>query len=166
MFRKLLIAVLAWTAASLAYAADSPHSGTWRIDPTRSSFSNQPFPPNMSLTLKMKFADGKIVYDSVNDTNREKPYVSHFETGLDGKPSPFREQARFDEVSVLQLNANEFRVLKTKAGDVVVGEFWTFLPDGRTLLRRGVGKNAEGRSRAFEEYFTRVEDGAKRQPAK
>jgi hypothetical protein len=39
---------------------------------------------------------------------------------------------------------------------VIVGEFWTFMADERTLLRRGVGKNMQGRSRAFEEYFLRI----------
>lgn len=156
MFLRLLTVVFIWSIASVAAASELNHSGTWRIDPARSSFSNMPFPANMDLTLTMKLADGVIVYNSVNLTNPERPYISNFQTGLDGKPSPFLEQARFDAVSVLQLNESEFRVLKTKLDDVIVGEFWTFLPDGKTLIRRGVGKNAEGKSRAFEEYFVRV----------
>jgi hypothetical protein len=166
MHRRLFIAAAA--AAPLAACATVPEAaetapppvpadGKWFIDPTRSSFSNQPFPPNMSLTLDIKFADGKVIYNSVNNTNKDNPpYVSNFATPLDGSPSPFEEQSRFNQVAVLQLAPTEFRVLKMKDGDVVVGEFWRFLPDGKTLVRSGVGKNAEGRSRAFQEYFTRL----------
>jgi hypothetical protein len=46
--------------------------------------------------------------------------------------------------------------MKMKDDDVIVGEFWTFLRDRRTLVRRGVGKNATGKSRVFEEYFVRT----------
>jgi hypothetical protein len=157
MVKSFVLSALALVLSSPVVAADSAHSGTWRIDAKRSSFSNMPFPQNMSLTLKIRIADGRITYGSVNDTNRDKPYLSNFATALDGTPSAFAEQERFDQVAVLQLNPDEFRVLKTKAGDVIVGEYWTFMPDGKTLRRRGVGKNAEGRSRAFEEFFTRVE---------
>jgi hypothetical protein len=165
MDRRIFLATGAAGLAACATPATTtapppvPPDGRWFIDPKRSSFSNMAFPPNMSLTLDMKFepgAPGRIVYGSVNDTNKEKPYISNFSATLDGVPGPFEEQTRFNQISVLQLNPTEFRVLKMKDGDVVVGEFWTFLPDGKTLLRRGVGKNAEGRSRAFEEYFTRL----------
>jgi hypothetical protein len=42
-----------------------------------------------------------------------------------------------------------------KDGDVIVGEFWTFRPDGKTLVRRGVGKSPQGTSRAYQETFIR-----------
>lgn len=165
--RTLLTVALAGLAASACASTGAspaqapapppfPANGRWRIDPTRSSFSNMAFPPNMSLTLDIAFSPNKIVYGSVNNTTPDKPYISNFTTTLDGAPSPFLEQTRFDQISVLQLNPTEFRILKMKGADVVVGEFWTFLPDGKTLLRRGVGKNAQGVSRAFEEYFTRL----------
>ncbi|CAN1527840.1 hypothetical protein MCERH10_01285 [Caulobacteraceae bacterium] len=164
MIRRSLLAIgpaLAISAIassqSFAQAGLSRHSGTWRIDASRSSFSDGTFPPNMSLTIDMTISNGRIVYGSVNDTNKTRPpSLTNFDTTLDGVPSAFLGQDRFNKISVLQLNPNEFRIMKMKDDDVIVGEFWTFLRDRRTLVRRGVGKNATGKSRVFEEYFVRT----------
>lgn len=149
-------------AATPALATPARESGTWRIDASRSSFSDGTFPPNMSLTIDMTLRDTRIVYSSVNDTNKDRPpMLTNWEASLDGMVGPLNESARFNQISVLRLNPMEYRVLKMKDGDVIVGEFWTFMADERTLLRRGVCKNMQGRSRAFEEYFLRIGPAAK-----
>lgn len=150
----VMIAALAAAAASPAWAA-SPHDGLWVSVEEKSSWSDGNFPKGFKLTINVKFTDTELEYHSVNTTNPDKPFKTDYVTSLDGKPHPFNEQVRFNQIAVRKLNANEFEILKMKDGDVIVGEFWTFSPNGKELVRRGVGKSPEGRSKAYEEYFVR-----------
>ena len=38
---------------AIAFAANDPLDGTWKIDAPKSSFSNGKFPKNMSITIKL-----------------------------------------------------------------------------------------------------------------
>ena len=148
-----LAALLLSLGAAQALAA-SPNDGSWEIDPSRSFWSNTgPLPANFKLTVDMTFGENKLVYHSVNTTNPAKPYVSDHVTTLDGKPTLFANQDRFNQVSVKETDPNNLQILKMKDGDVIAGEFWTFSPDGKTAIRRGVGKSPEGKSHAYQEFF-------------
>lgn len=139
-----------------AFAQNSQHDGAWVCDPERSSWSDGKFPRDIfSLTINITMTDDKITYASVNDSLKPKMFHTNYETTLDGADSVFEGQARFNQVAVQQLREDEFEILKKKDGDVIVGEYWTFRPDGKTLVRRGVAKSPEGISKAYEEFFVR-----------
>jgi hypothetical protein len=146
--------VLSLVMGGTAAAADK-HDGKWHSVEAKSSWSNGQFPKGFSLTIELTFKDNQLQYRSLNDTDKTKTAGTGFTATLDGKPTPLPGKERFTHVSVRKLGPNEFEVLKTKDGDVIVGEYWTFYPDGKTLVRRGVGKSPEGRSKAYEEYFVR-----------
>ena len=135
--------------------ADPDHSGAWHSVAAKSSWSNSQFPKNFSLTINVQFSDNKIVYHSVNDTNKNAVANLDFTAPLDGTVAPLPNNARFNQVAVRMQGPNEMEILEMKDGDVVVGSFWTFSADGKTFVRRGVGKDAAGKSHEFEEYFTR-----------
>lgn len=148
-------------AAALAAAAlvatpalaASPHDGAWTIDPSHSFWSSTgPLPAKFRLTVDLKFGPNKLEYHSVNTTGA-KPYVSDHVTTLDGAVTPFANQERFNQVAVTQTDPDNLQILKMKDGDVIAGEFWTFSPDGKTAIRRGVGKSPEGKSHAYQEFF-------------
>lgn len=153
-----LISVLAAGAvvfsASAAFAAG--HDGAWTLDPARSFWSNTgKLPANFRLTVNFTFSPNKLTYHSVNTTNPDKPYISDHVTALDGSITPFANQERFNQVSVTQTDADNLQILKMKDGDVIAGEFWTFSADGKTAVRRGVGKSPEGKSHAYQEFFVK-----------
>lgn len=137
--------------ASPALAAGSPHDGDWEAVVSKSPGST--IEPGFKLVINFKFGDNKLVYHSVNTTRPDKPYISDHETTLDGKVAPFPNQERFNQVSVLQTDPDNLQILKMKDGDVIAGEFWTFSADGKTAVRRGIAKNAEGKSHAYQEHF-------------
>ena len=146
-------ALLLSLVAAQALAA-SPHDGRWDLDPSRSFWSNTgPLPPNFKLNVNMTFGENKLAYHSVNTTNPIKPYISDHVTSLDGTPTLFANQDRFNQVSVKETDPDDLQILKMKDGDVIAGEFWTFSPDGKTAIRRGVGKSPEGKSHAYQEFF-------------
>ncbi|MFL5296870.1 MAG: hypothetical protein ACJ798_10865 [Phenylobacterium sp.] len=144
-----LAAVLALGAAP-ALAA-SPHDGNWEAVVSKAPGST--IEPGFKLIINFKFSDNHLVYHSVNTTRPDKPYISDHETSLDGKVFPFPNQERFNQVSALQTGPDDLQILKMKDGDVVAGEFWTFSADGKTAVRRGVAKNPEGKSHAYQEHF-------------
>ncbi|MBB5737644.1 uncharacterized protein YfaQ (DUF2300 family) [Xanthomonas arboricola] len=66
-----------------------------------------------------------------------------------------REQVEQHQIAVSKTGADTYQILKMKDDDVIVGEFWTFSADGKTLIRNGVGKSPEGKSKAYHEFFER-----------
>jgi hypothetical protein len=42
-----------------------------------------------------------------------------------------------------------------KDGDVLVASYWAFDRDGKGFVRRGVGKDASGKSHEYEEFYTK-----------
>ena len=147
------VAVLALTGMGSALAG--PHDGSWTSTDEGTYWSDGKLPKGFKLTINLKFSDNKLDYHSVNTTQPDKPMPTDYVTTLDGTVAPFAGQQRFNQVSVKQLGPDEFQILKMKDGDVIVGEFWFFRPDGKTLVRRGVGKSPEGISKAYQETFKR-----------
>lgn len=148
-------------AAALALAAPqalaaSPHDGAWQSVHEGSYWSDGKLAPNFKLTIWLTFGPNRLVYHSENTTDPSKPYISDHTTTLDGTVAPFPNQVRFNQVSVKQTGPNDMAILKMKDGDVIAGEFWTFSADGKTAVRRGVGKSPEGVSKAYEEHFVKV----------
>ena len=163
---KILLA-LAMTAVAVPLAAApqatpapmpsaAKYDGKWHSVSEGTYWSDGKLPQGFSLAIELKFEPNKLIYKSVNDTDKGKPMGLNYEATLDGTTLPLPGQARYNQVSVRQTSANEFQLLKSKDGDVIVAEFWTFYPDGKTLVRRGVGKSPEGVSKAFQETFKRM----------
>jgi hypothetical protein len=140
-----------WAFAAAPALAASPHDGDWVAVVSKAPGAT--IEPGFKLTINFKFGDNHLVYHSANTTQPDKPYISDHETTLDGKVAPFPNQVRFNQVSVTQTAPNELQILKMKDGDVIAGEFWSFSPDGKTAVRRGVAKTPEGKSHAYQEHF-------------
>lgn len=120
---------------------------------SKSSWSNGQDLSKFSLTINVQFSDNKIVYHSVNDNS---PAANlDFTTSLDGKVSPMLNNARFNQVAVKKIGLNGLEILEMKDGDVIVSSYWVFSDDGRSFARRGIGKEASGRSHEFEKYYAR-----------
>jgi hypothetical protein len=147
----LLGLAAACVLAATPVLAASPHDGDWTAVVSKAPGST--IPEGFKLTINFKFGDNHLVYHSANTTNAAKPYISDHETTLDGKVSPFPNQERFNQVSVTETDPDNLQILKMKDGDVIAGEFWTFSKDGKTAVRRGIGKNPDGKSHAYQEHF-------------
>lgn len=156
MIRRTLtlgLAAAVLTLSAVSAQAANKHDGAWQSVHEGSYWSDGKLDPNFKLTVNLTFGPNKLTYHSENTTNPAKPYISDHVTTLDGTPAPFPNQQRFNQVSVKQTGPNDIAILKMKDGDVIAGEFWTFSADGKTAVRRGVGKSPEGVSKAYEEHF-------------
>lgn len=160
MIRRTMMTLAAGAMLSLAVAAGAqaaPHDGAWQSVHEGSYWSDGKLAPNFKLTVWLTFAPNKLTYHSENTTDPTKPSISDHVTTLDGVPALFPNQQRFNQVSVKQTGPDDIAILKMKDGDVIAGEFWTFSADGKTAIRRGVGKSPEGVSKAYEEHFKHVD---------
>ncbi len=146
-------AVLVMTASPAA--ANSKHDGKWQSNEARSYWSDGKFPKGFKLTIEMTFTPNKLVYHAVNTTRPDTPYINDFTSTLDDTISPMTN-ARFNEIRIKPLDDDTYQVLEQKDGDVIVGQYWRFSRDGKSLVRWGVGKAPDGRSKAFLEWFDRV----------
>ncbi len=144
---------LAVLASFPALGADSRFDGSWKIVDSKSSWSDGNFPKNMSLTIDLKITDEELSYHSVNDTVKEKPASTNYVAKIDGKPYPLPGHPRYNQVTVRRISQNELEILELKDGDVIVGALWMFSDDCKHLVRWGVGKSPEGKSKAYVEYF-------------
>ena len=145
---------IALSVGSLAVAAGSPFDGTWKIDDSKSSWSDGKFPPNMSLTINVAIANEEMTYHSANDTAKDKPPAKlDYVAKINGKMFPMQGTDRFNQVSVRRLGKTKLEILECKDGDVIVGAYWEVSADGKHLMRWGIGKSPEGKSKAYEEFF-------------
>lgn len=155
MTKFWMVAVLAAMTASPAMAKDA-HSGTWVSNEAKSYWSDGKFPKGFKLTIEMKFEPNKLVYHAVNTTRPGvPPYINDFVATLDDGISSM-DNPRFNEIRIKPLDANTLQVLEQKDGDVIVGQYWRFAKDGKSLVRWGIGKAPDGKSKAFLEWFDRV----------
>ncbi len=152
-------ALLAGAAApALAQTYDnSALTGSYHSVHDKSFWSNDQFPKNFSLTIEVTFTASGMDYKSVNDTNKAQLGGNSFHVALDDSITPLPGKPRYNQVRMKQLGPRQFQMLENKDGDVIVGQYWQFSEDGKTLTRWGVGKAPDGMSKAFLETFERVE---------
>ena len=127
------------------------HGGSYHSVASKSSWSNGKFPKNFSLTIDVQFKDNKLIYHSVND---HMPQANlDYTAPLDGRVVPMLHNARFNQVSVKKIGPGQLEILEMKDGDVLVGSYWDFSADGKSFVRRGIGKGTDGMSHEFEEFY-------------
>lgn len=155
--KEIGMAVLGAAAmVAAAPAMAGPFDGAWKSNTAKSYWSNGPMPQGFSLTINLKWDANSLTYHSVNDTDKAKPMTNDFVASLDDRTGPLLNNARFNEIRIRRLGARTFQVLEQKDGDVIVGQYWEFAADGKSLIRWGVGKAPDGKSKAFLEWFDKV----------
>jgi hypothetical protein len=153
--RSMFMASCIMLSSSVPAVAVTDHSGTWHAVQAKSRWSSGDMPAGFTLAITLTFADDRIKYHSANTTPGFSLPTLDFNASLDGAVTTVTGPFRFNQISVRRLDDGTLEMLEMKDGDVIVGSFWTFGSDGRSFVRRGVGKGPDGRSKAFEEFFQR-----------
>lgn len=155
MFNKQTqIITLFLLASGWTLAANNPFNGSWKIDSSKSSWTNGKFPKNMSIVITLSITGDELKYHSINDTNKQKqPNYADYTAQMDWMPHPFPNSARFNQVAVRPIGKNEMEVLEMKDGDVLVSAIYELMPGGKRFARRGIAKGADGKSYEYEEFF-------------
>lgn len=141
IFKTVFVGAILAIASTAAFAAD-PVLGTWKMNPSKSTFSPGPAPKSqtriyaetpqgMTLTVKTMAADGK-----------ESTSTLTFKD--DGKPYPVSGNPDFDSVSVTRVDASTVNSTQTRAGETVGTGVRSVSKDGKTLTFTQKGTHATG----------------------
>jgi hypothetical protein len=137
--KKLLIlcSALALPAAS-ALAADSPWSGTWKIDPAQSHFTGETFTLTKGPGNMLHYMDGSS---------------ASYDFGIDGK-----EYKTWSNRSTIWIPAgnNAWDTVTQAVGRVLVKSHRQLSADGKTLTITLTGTRPDGTAFREEEVYDRV----------
>jgi hypothetical protein len=148
MRKVLLVLAFCGFAASL-WAAD-PFVGTWKMNPTKSTFIGQPV-NNYTVIIEAQGNGLKLIQDRVEADGK----VTHIEftAKYDGKDYPLTGNPDADTVSYTKPNANTTEYVYKKNGKEVYDGRAVVSKDGKTMTRTLKGKNAQGQDFTYSMFL-------------
>jgi hypothetical protein len=155
--RSLTLTGLALFAGLLsAPALAAPAASSGDFDEAHAYWSNGQLPATFHLAITMTVDGDKVSYRGVNSTNKDHPVVATWSGTIDGQKYAF-DGGYFDYMALMKTGPDEFLLEKYRKGDLVVGEFWRFDPQGDEWIRHGVVARAaaDGTSKSYIEIFKR-----------
>jgi hypothetical protein len=140
LLQELMVVVVVLSVG--LQAAQSPFSGTWKLNPTKSTISA----PSPRGEIILVSADEKSieVASEVVDPGSGKTTKRSYKAGFDGNDYPVTGDPREDSIAFQRIDANTLKATAKKGGKVV-GEY-TFVvsADGRTTTVNYTERDREG----------------------
>lgn len=124
---RLLFITLLFCCTSL-FAADSPFSGTWKLNLEKSHMTP---PASKSSTAQIENVGDsfKLREDSVDD--KDTTSTTTFDAKIDGKDYPVTGNPMFDSVSIQRLNDHKIKLTGKKDGKLIARQTVTVSKDGK-----------------------------------
>ncbi len=135
--------VLVTLALSVAARAGDQHSGTWKMNPAKSTYS--PGPAAKSATVRIASDENDFKVNSDGTDGNGNPTHVEYSAKFDGKDYPISGVPSADTVSVKRIDTNTVESTLKKAGQVVMTVRSTVSKDGNTRTSVFKGKDAQGR---------------------
>jgi len=129
-------------APNLAAAAPDQHTGTWKLNPDKSSYSPGPAPKSNTVTINSDADSIKLSSDGIDATGN--PTHVEYTAKYDGKDYPITGVPNADTVALERPDANTIRSTMKKGDLVVMTVTSVISKDGKTRTSTFKGKNAAG----------------------
>jgi hypothetical protein len=129
-------------ALNVPVAAADQQSGTWKMDPAKSTYS--PGPAAKSITLKIESDGDNINYTSDGIDASGNPTHVEYTAKYDGKDYPVTGSPNADTVALKRIDSNTIQSIMKKDGQVVMTVTSVVSEDGTTRTSTFKGKNAKG----------------------
>ena len=129
-------------ALNLAAAAPDQHSGTWKLNPAKSSYSPGPAPKSNTVTINSDADNIKLSSDGIDATGN--PTHVEYTAKYDGKDYPITGIPNADTIALERLDASTIRSTTKKGDQVVMTVTSVISKDRKTRTATFKGKNAEG----------------------
>jgi|SRR5580704_1538167 hypothetical protein len=143
MFTAFLTSMLLVAfALNVAAAAPDQHSGTWKLNPDKSSYSPGPAPKSNTVTINSDADSIKLSSDGIDA--KGNPTHVEYTAKYDGKDYPITGVPNVDTVALERPDANTIRSTMKKGDLVVMTVTSVISKDGKTRTSTFKGKNAEG----------------------
>jgi hypothetical protein len=130
--------------AAIAFAADDPFVGTWKMNMAKSKFDPGPPPKSASIVIQAQDNDIKISGKSV-DAN-SKAARQELAPKFDGKDYPYTGTGEAPDITVAQrrIDAKTIDEVIKRGGKEMQRGHLVVSTDGRTLTRTVKGKDERG----------------------
>ena len=130
-------------ALNVPVAAADEQSGTWKMDPAKSTYS--PGPAAKSITLKIESDGDNINYSSDGIDASGNPTHVEYTAKYDGKDYPVTGSPNADMVALERIDSNTIKSTNKKDGQVVMTVTSVVSEDGKRGPRRSKARTRRGR---------------------
>ena len=135
--------VLATLGLSVAARAGDQHSGTWKMNPAKSTYN--PGPAAKSVTLRVDSDENDFKINAEGTGGDGNPTHVEYSAKFDGKDYPVTGVPNADTVSVKRIDSNTVETKMKNAGQVVMTVRSTVSKDGKTRTSVFKCKDSQGR---------------------
>ena len=126
----------------VARAADQ-HSGTWKMNAAKSTYS--PGPAAKSITLTVEADENSIKINSEGIDGDGNPTHVQYDAKFDGQDYAITGVPNVDTISVKRIDANTIESTSKKGTQIVMTVTSRISKDGKTRTSTFKGKDAQGR---------------------
>jgi hypothetical protein len=135
----LLLVALVFNVSA---APADEHSGTWKMNPTKSNYSPGPAPKSITVKIASDADNMKLISDGIDAAG--KPTHVEYTAKYDGKDYAITGIPNADTIALERLDASTIRSTTKKGDQVVMTVTSVISKDGKTRTATFKGKNAEG----------------------
>jgi Cu/Ag efflux protein CusF len=130
-------------AVNISAAAADQHTGTWKMNPAKSTYSPGPAPKNISVKIDSDAENIKLTSDGIDAAGN--PTHIEYTAKYDGKDYPITGVPNADTVALERPDASTIRSTMKKGDQVVMTVTSVISKDGITRTSTFKGKDAQGR---------------------
>jgi hypothetical protein len=127
--RFLRLFLVCLTVSTALFAADSPFSGTWKLNTAKSHFTG-PAPKSSTATVEADDQNFKLKQEFLDDKGQTSN-VS-VDAKFDGKDYPVTGDPDTDSMALQRVNDHEIKITYQKAGQMTGKSVVTVSKDGKT----------------------------------
>jgi hypothetical protein len=129
-------------ALNISAAAADHHSGTWKMNPAKSTYSPGPAPKSVTVKIDSDEDGIKITSDGIDSAGN--PTHVEYTAKYDGKDYPITGVPNADTVAVKRIDASTIQSTVKKADQVVMTVTSVLSKDGKTRTSTFKGKDPQG----------------------
>jgi Cu/Ag efflux protein CusF len=129
-------------AVNISAGAADQHSGTWKMNPAKSTYSPGPAPKSTTVKIDSDADKVKLSADGIDAAGN--PTHVEYTAKYDGKDYPITGVPNADTVALERPDASTIRSTMKKGDQVVMTVTSVISKDGTTRTSTFKGKNAEG----------------------
>ena len=129
-------------AVNISAATADQHSGTWKMNPAKSTYSPGPAPKSTNVMIDSNEDSIKLTADGIDAAGN--PTHVEYTAKFDGKDYPVTGLPNADTVSVQKIDPSTIRSTQKKGDQVVMTVTSVISKDGKTRTSTFQGKDAQG----------------------
>ena len=129
-------------AVNISVAAADQHSGTWKMNAAKSTYSPGPAPKSISVKIDSDADNIKLSSDGIDATGN--PTHVEYTAKYDGKDYPITGMPNTDTIAIKRIDASTIQSTLKKGDQVVMTVTSVLSKDGKTRTSTFTGKDAQG----------------------